>query len=246
MKGVSCLLAIDGSAEARAAAYFAWDLAERSGAKVLAQHVIDVGAAWRYLSHNSNGFIGNGVYLQAFDSIKSSLYSISEALLDSYKCQLDGRNIESEICVDEGDIVEEIVKRSKDHELLIVGHRDLSAAKFRMQTDGKSVAHELIMRSYCPVLLVQSLFSMPEKIQIWINDVNADPELTQRIRDWGSKLGMKVEFRSSTGEFPEEEKAVDAQQARFVLPMFMRNNPQAAHDIDDSKEERKPAMLFWS
>lgn len=193
MERVSYLLALDGSAESMNAAHLAWELAEKSKGKVVAQHVIDVGAAWRFLSHSSNGFIGNGAYIGALESIKEALYSVSELLMLSYTSQTEGHSIQSETHVDEGDTIDEIVNRSKDNDYLVIGHRGALANGFRAQTKGLSVAYELLKRSQCPVLMVQGKHELP-KIDVYMPEGLRDSASIQKVMDWATMFGLEPVF----------------------------------------------------
>ena len=126
MKTNSYLLVLDGSAESRAAAFLAWKLAKQSGARVVAQHVIDIPAVANLLPFRKAGFIGSGPYMEAREHTVAELRSVAETLMLSYQAQAEGHNIDMETYIDEGDPAEEICKRAEAHELLIVGRDTLT------------------------------------------------------------------------------------------------------------------------
>lgn len=189
MNGTSYLLAIDGSAESRSAAYFAWELARRTGARVVAQHVVDTQAAWRFLSYDRAGFIGSGLYMDAREQITAAMYSIAEALMVSYGSQIEGQSIEFENCLDEGDPATEIVRRSRNHDLVIVGHngRDSSPVRYGM-------FERLTDLCTCPILVVGAGVEQWSKMQVFINsDVSYRSDISG-ICDLGSTLGLPTEI----------------------------------------------------
>lgn len=136
MKALSYLLVLDSSAESREAAYLAWDLAKKTGARVVAQHVINVPAIWRLLSCRKPGFIGSGVYFEASTAIKESMRTIAEALVMSYTVQAEGRNIATETYIDEGDPAVEISIRAQDHNMVIMGYDGSSTDASHMSASG--------------------------------------------------------------------------------------------------------------
>lgn len=127
MKTNSYLLVLDGSAESCAAAFLAWKLAKDPGARVVAQHVIDIPAVETLLPCGKAGFIGSGPYIQAREQTVAALRSVAETLMLSYRAQAEGRNIDIDTYIDEGDPVDEICKRAQEHELVIIGHDSLAS-----------------------------------------------------------------------------------------------------------------------
>jgi nucleotide-binding universal stress UspA family protein len=119
----SLLLALDGSEQSLHAAEFAWQLAKASKAKVVAQTVVDSSATWKLIAPGEPGLIGSGPYVMAHESIKAALHTIADALVVSYETRAKGTGVQSQSVIDEGDIVEEILKRANDHDLVIIGHR---------------------------------------------------------------------------------------------------------------------------
>jgi len=120
-KCLSYLLVLDGSAEAMAAARFAWDLATATQAKVVAQHVLDTPASWGTLSYRLPGFVGSGVYVEAHKKITEALRSIAETIMLAYQTQAEGHHQNTENFIDEGDKVTEICHRAAEHDLVIIG-----------------------------------------------------------------------------------------------------------------------------
>ncbi|HMX46016.1 MAG TPA: universal stress protein, partial [Candidatus Obscuribacter sp.] len=102
MNGPSYLLTIDGSAESRSAAYFAWELARQTEARVAAQHVVDTRAIWQFLSYDLPGFIGSGVYLDAKERITEVMKSVAESLMLAYTSQVSELSDNHETYIDEG------------------------------------------------------------------------------------------------------------------------------------------------
>lgn len=186
MKGTSYLLTLDGSSESRSAASFAWDLANRTGARVVAQYVVDSAAMWRFLSFDQAGFVGSGVFMEAREKMIDALHSIAEALLLSYAYQAEGQGIEPVTCIDEGDPVTEIANRAKDHDLIIFGYTQHSSRQPRF-------LEPLIEVSPCPILVVRNATMPWSKLQIFATSDIADDINITDLCGIGLMLGLSVE-----------------------------------------------------
>lgn len=186
MKGTSYLLSLDGSSESRSAASFAWALANRTGARVVAQYVVDSAAVWRFLSFDLAGFVGSGVFMAAREKIIDALHSIAEALLLSYAYQAEGQGIEPVTCIDEGDPVTEIANRAIDHDLIIYGYKQHS------DTHPKFL-EQLMEVSPCPILVVRNTTTPWSKLQIFATSDIADHPSIPDLYGMGLMLGLPVE-----------------------------------------------------
>ena len=107
------------------AAEIAWRLAEAHSGKVLAQTVVDSQAVWQIVGKDLPGIIGNSPYIAAQETIHAALKNVAETLLTAYEARAQGKNIDSEVILDEGNVVKEIIKRAAAHDLVITGHRGL-------------------------------------------------------------------------------------------------------------------------
>jgi len=152
------LLALDGSRQSMHAAEVAWRLAEKDDAKVIAQTVIDTESSWALLAPGEPGLIGSSPYVEARECLIVSLRSIAESLLNSYETRVRGHKVASESVIDEGGIVDKILARAKDCDLVIIGHRRERRDDQCADSDGYGSYHvtERVARS-CPkpVLVVQ-------------------------------------------------------------------------------------------
>jgi nucleotide-binding universal stress UspA family protein len=205
MKSNSYLLALDGSVESRAAAYLAWNLAKKTGARIVAQHVINVRDTWQFLRPKSAGFIGSGPYMEAFQRVTEGLRSVAEALMASYQAQVEGQNINFATHIDEGDLVSEITKRAKEHDLLIMGHR--KSTKTRELGD-YSLCEELAGLCPCPMLLVTANCDHWKKICVIIENVKVDLRALEKLSEFGKKIGLSMKLHISSSIALAEVKAL--------------------------------------
>jgi nucleotide-binding universal stress UspA family protein len=215
----SYLLVIDGTAESRAAAYLAWELAEKTGSRIVAQHVINVPAIRNLLSLRKPGFVGSGIYLEAAERIKESLRSVAESVTLSYEAQAEGRNIKFETCIDEGDPLAEITKRVQSHDLLIIGH-DPSVPR---QPDTYSLCEELAETCNCSMLIVNASCNDWSEIHIGSVSVATEPDATAS--------GSFVEFAKALG-LSSELRPLPAAMSKRGLRSYLR------HFME-------PALLLW-
>lgn len=187
MNSTSYLLAIDGSQEACSAAHFAWDLANQTDSSVVAQHVVDTKAIWRFLSYDLAGFIGSGPYMDAKERITETLHSIAEALMLSYGSQAGGHCPEFETYIDDGEPADEIARRALDHDLVIIGYHGRHVAR------RPRLFEKLAETCPCPVLIVRDVSERWSKMQVLITNDIADPKTIHRIYQLGTVLGLPGE-----------------------------------------------------
>ncbi len=194
MKNNSYLLALDGSVESKAAAYVAWQLAKKTGARLVAQHVVNIRDTWRFLRPKSAGLIGSGPYIEAFEHVTEGQRSVAEALMESYRTQAAGQNIDFATYIDEGDVVSEITKRTREHDLLIIGHRKIN----EKQNGEYSLCEELANFSYCPILIVTSDCSHWKKLRINIENTKIDLAAVEKLSKFGQSIGLLMQLNISS------------------------------------------------
>jgi nucleotide-binding universal stress UspA family protein len=186
MKNVSYLLLLDRSSESRIAASFAWTLASLTGASVVAQHVVDSAAVWRFLSFETAGFVGSGIFMEAREQIIKALHTIADALVLSYEALAEGNGFQAETHIDEGDLVTETARRAKEHDLVVFGYKQNSDTHTRM-------LEQLVEVCPCPIIVVKNAVKRWSKLQIFANGDMPDSTRSANLYPIGSKLGMPVE-----------------------------------------------------
>jgi nucleotide-binding universal stress UspA family protein len=184
----SYLLPIDGSQESRSAAYFAWELAGRTGASVTAQHVIDSARLWRFLAHDHAGFVGSGLYFEAREKILNVLHSVGESLMMAYNTQMAGQNLSGASVIDEGDPATEVARRAADHDLVILGFHSGTRAPERLR-----MFEKLASTCPCPILVVRDTSHPWSKIQMLLTSDIADAENIARLYQISSMMALPTE-----------------------------------------------------
>lgn len=212
------LFGLDGSAQCLYAAEICWTLAERNKASITAQHVINSIGLWEFLGFEEPGFVGSGVFFSAHEHIRRQLEEVSKSLIESYETHVAQRNLdEHEIVVDDGHTVREILKRAKDHDLIVVGHKPSamgSPEKDQRKFPRTSVAGLLASYSSKPVLTVQHACDFPGSITLvtsgsWLQSLSGHEEkginLLRSITLLAANCEAKAEMRVWI-EPPEREQ----------------------------------------
>ncbi len=187
-KKPSYLLVLNGSAEAQAAAGFAWGLADKTGAQVIAQQVIDVPAIWHFLNFKLPGLVGSGVYFEAEKKIAEALRSMADTVFLSYQTQAEGHGIKIEGCIDEGDTIAEICRRAEEHDLVIVG---------RLDDDGfgpqdASFSFRLTKDCRKPVVFVKL---EDEKVHLSVANESFDEEAVLSVCEFAESMAIPVDAK---------------------------------------------------
>lgn len=205
-KGI--LLGLDGSAQSRYAAEVAWALAKAGKMRVDAQHVVDSLAAWDFLAFDIAGFIGSGPYFEAHETMRNTLQSIGEHLIDVYRSLAQQNEIEGEAFLDEGTTIREISWRAKDYELVVLGQRSTgmqSPEEDQRKLPRRSLAESLT--HYCPrpLLVVQDRVKPWQKLRIMVAAEPAPVDLVKGCVEFAEKLGIKPSMRILHAAKPGEQ-----------------------------------------
>jgi nucleotide-binding universal stress UspA family protein len=183
----SFLLALDGSQEAMFAAEIAWRLAEAHSGKVLAQTVVDSQAVWQIVGKDLPGIIGNSPYIAAQETIHAALKNVAETLLTAYEARAQGKNIDSEVILDEGNVVKEIIKRAAAHDLVITGHRGLLRRERDKHEDfyfsPYSLAEHLAYSCPKPLLIIQDKPTSWKTARLVVSETTYSPEYLEFFLD---------------------------------------------------------------
>lgn len=223
--GGSILLPLAGSQESMYAAELAWALAKRTRSVVNAQHVVDTRGAFELVGMERPGLVGSGLYVSAYEAVCQSLRSIAEKLSESYLSRATGQEVPGQIFIDEGEPVEEISRRQREHDLIVMGHRQ--RAPFALpdcQTVRLSLAEILAHHTSVPLLIVQQpALEIKEMMLVCSMDhING-----QWIRN-GLALARLLQLECALSFFAGGEHEEE--------PMnFMRDLKEAVPELEDSR-----------
>jgi len=127
MNAKKILLAFDGSAQSLNAAELCWALAAKHPVSLTAQHVINSVGLWQFLNFELPGLTGSGPYLAAHEAMGKELRSIGETLVAIYQTKAKTHGLDDQCVLDEGDAIDEILRRSKDNDMVVIGHHPYTA-----------------------------------------------------------------------------------------------------------------------
>lgn len=168
MKTKSILLALSGSEQSSQAARVASDLAQNFEAELVAEHVVDIKRTWATFGCDRSGLIGSGLYVATHELICQSLRDLATKLAEKFEAVYPS----AECLIVEGDPCEELSRKARDFDLVVVGHRP-TAAENKCVDDGSqyhySLAEHLSTLCSKPLLVVQGEYQSWIKLKIVVS-----------------------------------------------------------------------------
>ena len=198
MSDGSILLELDGSAQARYAAEIAWSMGRATSVSVDAQHVVDSLSAWDFLAFDIAGFIGSGPYFEAHELMRESLAKVGRNLIDVYTQLAQKNGITGEAYLDEGSTIREICFRSKDYEIVVMGHQPSgmeSPEGDKRKLPRRSVTETLTHYVPRPLLLVQDRCPLWTKARILLGKQDVSPEVLSSCVQYITSLSVEPFLR---------------------------------------------------
>ncbi len=123
MHKLSILLGLTGSEKSKYAAEVAWSIAKRANGRVVASHVVDTRMPWELIRNDRAGFIGSGVYVEAYENFCKSLEAIGTALINKFETVAEGQDVPTTALLEQGSPVKRLSDRANEHDLVIIGHQ---------------------------------------------------------------------------------------------------------------------------
>jgi nucleotide-binding universal stress UspA family protein len=120
------LVPLDGSDHARGALEHALWMAEKFGATLFGQHVIDTVSIEGTFFHDLSGSLGFEPYYDFSSKMREALEERGKTILDEFERRCKERNLRCEIYLDLGIIPNEICERAKAVDLVVIGHRGIN------------------------------------------------------------------------------------------------------------------------
>lgn len=146
------LVSVDGSPCSQIAVEYALWLSDFIDLELSAQHVVDPRVANLIVSPGFAEHLGFSASVDVLDKVLTSLEGIGELILDLVRKQAEGR-AEVQTILDVGWVVDQIVARAEENDLLIVGHHGPGEPRPITEQLIGSVAERVIVRSHVPVLV---------------------------------------------------------------------------------------------
>ncbi|MDX2108353.1 MAG: universal stress protein [Candidatus Melainabacteria bacterium] len=160
------LVALDGSQNSRNAAEYAFWLSSNLDAEITGQHVIDPRLVDLFISPEFAEELGFSCSVDTSEKVFSALKKVGKVILDLFVREASERGMQVATCLDEGYIVECILSRLKEHDLLIMGHKSREDSEMPLNIVLGSVAERLAVNSKKSVLIASRPLKEIEQILV--------------------------------------------------------------------------------
>ncbi len=160
------LVALDGSTNSRNAAEYAFWLATNLDSQLTGQHVIDPRLVDLFISPEFAEELGFACSVDTSEKVFSALRRVGRVILDLYVREASERGLKVETHLDEGYIVECILSRLKNYDLLVMGHKGREDSSMPLNIVLGSVAERLAVNSKKSVLIASRPLKEIEQILV--------------------------------------------------------------------------------
>ncbi len=160
------LVALDGSENSQIASDYAFALARNLDAKLVGQHVVDPRIVDLFLEPGFANELGFAQTTEASGKVFSALRKIGKVILNLFEDEAKNHELKVKVSLDEGNIVAEILRYSRDFDLLVMGHRGKHQNLLPGQIVLGSVAERVILGTDVPVLITVQPLSQIKQILV--------------------------------------------------------------------------------
>lgn len=231
MHKLSILLGLTGSEQSKHAAEVAWSIAKRNEGRVTAIHVVDTRMAWELLRNDRPGFVGSGIYLEAFEKLSDSLERIGQTVVEKFETVASGQVVPTKTVLTQGSPVSRISERAGEFDLVIIGHqarnprsKEAEHCNFIRYAVAEGLAHECPR----PLLVVQDKVYHWDSMSILVSLDHLNFSYVNACRKMAAALDLPVKLVIlATGE-------------REAAPLSVLSDLRASHselaDVEISVE----------
>ena len=121
------LVGLDGSEHAATATLYALWMSARFGANVVGLHVVDIASIEGSFLHDISGSLGFEPYLDFSSKMRDALHERGKSLLAAFERQAAEHKVPSTTILTMGIVPNEISEQGEIADLLVIGHRGVSA-----------------------------------------------------------------------------------------------------------------------
>ncbi len=147
------LVTLDGSKSSQIAADYGFWLAANLNASLAGQHVVDPRLVDLFIEPAFAEELGFSQSCDTADKVFFALKKIGKVILQLFGEEASGRALRADTYLDQGYIVEEILKRAENYDLLIIGHHGRGQPPAATEAAIGSVAERVAVDSPVPVLI---------------------------------------------------------------------------------------------
>ena len=156
------LVALDGSEYSQRAADYAFWLSNELDADVTGQHVVDPRIIDLFIAPEFGEELGFSSQADTEEKVFRAVERIGKVILDLFVKEAKSKGLEVETFLDVGHIIDEVVKRADNHDLLVIGHRGKGHRETPSNLIIGSVAERIISLVKGPVFVA---VNPPEQIE---------------------------------------------------------------------------------
>ncbi|MBX3137511.1 universal stress protein [Candidatus Obscuribacterales bacterium] len=231
MHKLSILLGLTGSEQSKYAAEVAWSIAKDNDGRVTAMHVVDTRMAWELLRNDRPGFVGSGVYVEAFEQLSSSLERIGQTVIEKFEAVAAGQEVPTKTILAQGSPVSRMSERAGEFDLVVIGHqardprcKEAEHCNFIRYAVAEGLAHDCPR----PLLVVQDKVYRWSSMSILVSVDHINFSYIAACRKMADSLGLQAKL------------VILASGEREASPVAILSDLRSAHseltDVDISVE----------
>lgn len=184
------LVAADGSDYGKSSMDYAFWLARRLDASVMAVHVVDIVSFEGSFLHDISGALGFEPFLNFSSRMKDILEERGRSILSGFEEAASEAGLEPESDLLFGVVTNEICEKAKLADLVVMGRRGVNA-QFEYGLLG-SATEGVIRKSPKPVLIVPREFTEPKKPLLAFDGSPNASKAMHSAAEWAKALGLPI------------------------------------------------------
>lgn len=184
------LVAADGSDYGKSSMDYAFWLARRLDASVMAVHVVDIVSFEGSFLHDISGALGFEPFLNFSSRMKDILEERGRSILSGFEEAASEAGLEPESDLLFGVVTNEICEKAKLADLVVMGRRGVNA-QFEYGLLG-SATEGVIRKSPKPVLVVPREFTEPKKPLLAFDGSPNASKAMHSAAEWAKALGLPI------------------------------------------------------
>jgi nucleotide-binding universal stress UspA family protein len=201
------LLALDGSQDGQIATDYAFWLARKLDANLTAQHVVDP----RLINLFLNPEFGKELGLKSSHEIEKRVFSalrkIGCTVLEVFSSEAKKQSLNVSTALDEGCIVERILKFSARFDLVVVGHHSGADQKNAERLPLGAVAERVALGAQIPVLIAVQPITQIDQVLVAYDGSEPSRGALLMAESFAKQVGAKLRAVTVVKDATERDKA---------------------------------------
>lgn len=213
------LVGLDGSEHAATATRYALWMSERFGANVIGLHVVDIASIEGSFLHDISGSLGFEPYLDFSSKMRDALHERGRSLLAAFERQAAEHKVSSSTLLTMGIVPNEISEQAKTADLVVMGHRGVSA-KFSTGLLG-GTAESVTRKCPKPVFVCTAVYRECANPLLAYDGSQRAAAAMQRAAQFCSTLKLPLTVLTVNRDESAGRKALDEAE-RYLAPYELR------------------------